>query len=160
MLKTYLSGRIHVLSKRYSPWGQTCWLLSTDCTKENEFWHPLCKLLLSSQERAQSFFCTCFIFFARMITFFLFTMSQYMPILIVYRVIQFSKEGNWFYTRFQQIFQKWRQYYFMCFLKFSSLEQLWALKSIACVDNKVVSVSYSFQCVWIDLEWDFEKLTK
>ena len=38
------------------------------------------------------------------------------------------------------------------FFKFSSLEQLWALKSIACVDNKVVSMSYLFQGVWIDLE--------
>ena len=59
------------------------------------------------------FFVLFSIFFARMITFFLFTRSQYMPILIVYRVIQFSKEGNWFYKRFQQIFQKWRQYYFL-----------------------------------------------
>ena len=33
--------------------------------------HPLCKLLLSSQERAKSLFCTFFyFFFARMITFF------------------------------------------------------------------------------------------
>ena len=70
-LYTSLSGRIHILSKRYSPWEQTCWLLSTDCTKENELWHPLCKLLLSSQDRAKSLFCTFFyFFFARMITFF------------------------------------------------------------------------------------------
>ena len=112
-LYTSLSGRIHILSKRYSPWEQTCWLLSTDCTKENEFWHPLCKLLLSSQERAKSFFCTFFNFFCSDDHISLFTRSQYMPILIVYRVIKFSKEGNWFYKRFQQIFQKWRKYYFL-----------------------------------------------
>ena len=32
--------------------NKTCWPLSTDCAKENEFWHPLCKMLLSSQNRA------------------------------------------------------------------------------------------------------------
>ena len=45
------------------------------------------------------------------------------------------------------------------FFKFSSIEQLWALKSIACIDNEVVSVSYSFQSVWMDLERELEKLT-
>ena len=29
-LYTSLSGRIHILSKRYSPWEQTCWLPSTE----------------------------------------------------------------------------------------------------------------------------------
>ena len=61
-LYTSLSGKIHILSKRYSPWEQTCWRLSFDCTKENEFWHPLCKLL-SSQDRAKSLFCTFFYLF-------------------------------------------------------------------------------------------------
>ena len=46
------------------------------------------------------------------------------------------------------------------FFKFSSLEQLWALKSIACVDNKVVSVSYSFQSVWMDRERELDLYTK
>ena len=45
---------------------------------------------------------------------FLFTRSHYIPILIVYHLIQFSKEENWFYKRFQLTFQKWRQYYFLC----------------------------------------------
>ena len=49
---------------------------------------------------------------------------------------------------------------FLQFFKFSSLEQLWALKSIACVDNKVVSVSYSFQNVWMDLERELDLYTK
>ena len=44
---------------------------------------------------------------------FLFTRSQNMRVLIVYHLIQFSKEENWFYKRFQQTFQKWRQYYFL-----------------------------------------------
>ena len=44
---------------------------------------------------------------------FLFTRSHYIPILIVYHLIQFSKEENWFYKRFQLTFQKWRQYYFL-----------------------------------------------
>ena len=74
-LNTSLSGKIHILSKRYSPWEQTCWLLSTDCTKENEFWHPLCKLLLSSQDRAKSLFGTFSIFFALMITFFVYKVT-------------------------------------------------------------------------------------
>ena len=93
-LYTSLSGRIHILSKRYSPWEQTCWLLSTDCTKENEFWHPLCKLLLSSQDRAKSLFCTFFYFFCSDDHIFLFTRSHYIPILIVYHLIEFSKEEN------------------------------------------------------------------
>ena len=93
-LCTSLSGRIHILSKRYSPWEQTCWLLSTDCTKENEFWHPLCKLLLSSQDRAKSLFCTFFYFFCSDDHIFLFTRSHFIPILIVYHLIQFSKEEN------------------------------------------------------------------
>ena len=41
-----------------------------------------------------------------------------------------------------------------------ALEQLWALKSIACVDNKVVSVSYLFQSVWMDLERELDLYTK
>ena len=44
---------------------------------------------------------------------FLFTRSHYIPILIVYHLIQFSKEENWFYKRFQLTFQKWRKYYFL-----------------------------------------------
>ena len=93
-LYTSLSGRIHILSKRYLSWGQTCWLLSTDCTKENEFWHPLCKLLLSSQDRAKSLFCTFLYCFCSDDHIFLFTRSHYIPILIVYHFIQFSKEDN------------------------------------------------------------------
>ena len=45
---------------------------------------------------------------------FLFERSQYMPVLIVHRLIQFSKEENWFYKRFQQTFQKWGKNYFLC----------------------------------------------
>ena len=37
----------------------------------------------------------------------------------------------------------------------SSLEELWA-----CLDNKVVSVSYSFQSVWMDLEREHDLYTK
>ena len=59
------------------------------------------------------YFVLLSIFFCSDDHIFLFTRSQYMPILIVYRVIKFSKEGNWFYKRFQQIFQKWRKYYFL-----------------------------------------------
>ena len=39
---------------------------------------------------------------------FLFTRSHYIPILIVYHLIQFSKEENWFYKRFQLTFQTLR----------------------------------------------------
>ena len=42
---------------------------------------------------------------------FLFERSQYMPVLIVHRLIQFSKEENWFYKRLHQTFQKWRKNY-------------------------------------------------
>ena len=111
MLNTSLSGRIHILSKRDSPWEQTCWPLPTDCTKENEFWHPLCKMLLSSQNRAILLFCIFFHFLSLDDHIFLFKRSQYMPVLIVYHLIHFSKEENWFYKRFQQTFQKWRQNY-------------------------------------------------
>ena len=37
----------------------------------------------------------------------------------------------------------------------SSLEEFWA-----CLDNKVVSVSYSFQSVWMDLEREHDLYTK
>jgi len=82
-----------------------------------------------------------------------------MPILIVYRVIQFSKEGNWFYKRFQQIFQKWRQYYFLCIFQVLLTDATLG-PEIACVDNKVVSVSYSFQSGWMNLERELDLFTK
>ena len=40
------------------------------------------------------------------------------------------------------------------------MEQFWALKLIACVDIRVVSIFYSFQSVRVDLGGELEKLTK
>ena len=40
------------------------------------------------------------------------------------------------------------------------MEQVWALKLIAWVDIRVVSIFYSFESVWVDLGGELEKLTK
>ena len=96
-----------IIAINASPWQLTVQPNATP------IWHPLCKLLLSSQDRAKSLFCTSFYFFCSDDHIFLFTRSQYIPILIVYHLIQFSKEENWFYKRFQLTFQKWRKYYFL-----------------------------------------------
>ena len=70
--------------------------------------------MLSSQDRAKSLFCTFLYCFCSDDHIFLFTRSQNVRVLIVHHLIQFSKEENWFYKRFQQTFKKWRQNYFLC----------------------------------------------
>ena len=57
--------------------------------------------------------------------------------------------------------QKMRTKLWLCqFFKFSTMEQVWALKLIAWVDIRVVSIFYSFQSVQVDLGGELEKLTK
>ena len=46
------------------------------------------------------------------------------------------------------------------FFKFSTMEHFWALKLIAWVDIRVVSLFYSFQSVRVDMGGELEKLTK
>ena len=57
--------------------------------------------------------------------------------------------------------RKMRKKLWLCqFFKFSTMEQFWALKLIAWVDIRVVSIFYSFQSVRVDLGGELENWTK
>ena len=74
--------------------------------------------------------------------------------------LEYWKE-NWVFDRLFCWCQKMRKKLWLCqFFKFSTMKQFWALKLIAWVDIRVVSIFYSFQSVRVDLGGELEKLTK
>ena len=74
--------------------------------------------------------------------------------------LEYWKE-NWVFDRLFCWCQKMRTKLWLCqFFKFSTMEQVWALKLIAWVDIRVVSIFYSFESVRVDLGGELEKLTK
>ena len=74
--------------------------------------------------------------------------------------LEYWKE-NWVFDRLFCWCHKMRTKLWLCqFFKFSTMEQVWALKLIAWVDIRVVSIFYSFQSVRVDLGGELEKLTK
>ena len=74
--------------------------------------------------------------------------------------LEYWKE-NWVLDRLFWWCQKMRKKLWLCqFFKFSTMEQFWALKLIAWVDIRVVSIFYSFESVRVDVRGELEKLTK
>ena len=74
--------------------------------------------------------------------------------------LEYWKEKISFISDFLQWLENEDKIKICTFFKFSILKHIWSLKWIAWVDFRVVLTFYSFQVIWVDLDGEFEKLTK
>ena len=74
--------------------------------------------------------------------------------------LEYWEEKISFLTDFLKWLENEEKTMICSFFKFSILKHFWSLKLIAWVDVRVVLMFYSFQVIWVDLDGEFEKLTK